>query len=729
MRFNLNLWSRRNPLIIIFAVLAQAVPMLKAEDPEITNYKTGIDAIWSGTKGVDYMEEYFYSDKLVSDRKVVYIKSDTLITLSHNQRNVARVGAMRVYGQIGVNGLDGIPNSGDEGKIRYRIDADMSWGPQWTNQGADASANPAYTVPLSFASMKYRDGSTVLGRTGNNGQPVSAKSKHLNYGVLDSFGDQWHTLQVADDDWFSTTDTEWRASDGKILHFVVNPKTPALSVRATGNAQFYTTPPKTYFLPKIHEQITYFNARTGSVTFELRDINGNNVNYRINAGPWKAAPNPTLTPADFVDGKNTLEYYYTGNAAHTKTRIVVKNPEFPSSGETHGYVAIGNSDNYSATLARRGKSPFKYHWDRGVSGASDTGNRSAWDAVQGKGLRFVPTGAFHNALIAKTNGVAAVQSGRTKSYATYAKEMVLQNGRTIDPVGFELHQPQNTGPTRELFYRGYWDVSHTLDLAYAYDLLISIFRSDQNPNGITPVEDHFIRDSIAGNIVECLMFTNSLQGSYEPVGFNDGGMWDTARKVGAVVGMFAIPTYSTSYYGTSGLDGNTTVYPYTPYPQFPMTWKQVFLDEDQPMRGYPELAQRGIGIEEYLLAPGGDFKDRVAYAGLMGSVLTHVANVLKFHYPAKKLPNLEAFFLKCVSGTVMGLKDGSGPNRRIFLSSFNGRFPVVANVGIPLMKSLPSTDPDSDAQQINGNMPIGMIWYDVDYVSGTLGAPTNASVK
>jgi hypothetical protein len=64
-------------------------------DTELTNYKSGIDlnfgdsATTAADKTVNYMEEYFYSSKTISDRKVVYIKSNLNITASHNSRNVA----------------------------------------------------------------------------------------------------------------------------------------------------------------------------------------------------------------------------------------------------------------------------------------------------------------------------------------------------------------------------------------------------------------------------------------------------------------------------------------------------------------------------------------------------------------------------------------------------------------------------------------------------------------
>ena len=52
---------------VLYAV--STVQGLHAADPELTNYKCGIDVVWGGTKGTEYQEEYWYHDKLVYDMK------------------------------------------------------------------------------------------------------------------------------------------------------------------------------------------------------------------------------------------------------------------------------------------------------------------------------------------------------------------------------------------------------------------------------------------------------------------------------------------------------------------------------------------------------------------------------------------------------------------------------------------------------------------------------------
>jgi hypothetical protein len=77
-----------------------------------------------------------------------YLRDSTRITLSHNALNSTSTneGYSPV---IGVNGPDSLPNSGDEGLIRYKIDRDLQWKYGWASRFWDtAKLNPAYTLPL-----------------------------------------------------------------------------------------------------------------------------------------------------------------------------------------------------------------------------------------------------------------------------------------------------------------------------------------------------------------------------------------------------------------------------------------------------------------------------------------------------------------------------------------------------------------------------------------------------
>lgn len=142
--------------LILIMVACLAVRLL-AQDPELTNYRTGIDVTWGGTKGTDYYEEYLYYDKPVYDAKVVYIKSTTPIAMVHNVRNKAFYHVSNGGNQvIGINGKDGIPNSGDEGVIRYKLDRDRQDYLIWSDNTARTTTSrvlPAYTAPSRWPTL------------------------------------------------------------------------------------------------------------------------------------------------------------------------------------------------------------------------------------------------------------------------------------------------------------------------------------------------------------------------------------------------------------------------------------------------------------------------------------------------------------------------------------------------------------------------------------------------
>lgn len=720
------------PLRCLASLCATLVgAQLLGQDATLTNYKTGIDTTFSGTAGVDYQEEYFFSDKLMSDRKVVYIKSSTAISLSHNSRNVSYAGS-GTYAPV---------SGGNNGTILYKIDRDLQWGPSW-GDGAGNKAfrvfsggtqsvaqfnNPTYTAPFTFDSLTYDGTTPVVGTTGPMGT-ITNWGSHYWRGTLDDFGDEWHVLTVADYDPF-VADVEGKSSDGKVILFVVNPKTPCLTITVTGNAQFYTTPPKAYFIPKVHKQTTYFSAGSGTISFSLKDINGNNVFYRINGGSWSAgASNPVLTAADFSLGSNTLEYYYAGNAAFTKTRIIVKDPDYPSTGESHGHLLWGNQAEYNAIVARLDREPYKSTFTNFLGNTNLVNPLTQFDTefATGKRIRYGKF-AIGNAFAAKVRGWTTNANGKSKTHALYAKQMLMESERTIDPVGFEINHSLRAIPTRELFYRGYYDMDVTFSLAFAYDLLIANFRANQHAGGITPIEDYFIRDSLAACAFEAMM----QEGHYSGQEFPDTGMWGTARNIGGLLVAMAMPSYSTPYYGTSGFDGNTTVYPWTPFPDTPLTWKKVFLDNDAALSGYPNLHHR-FGIEEYQINADGHFLDRVPYFDfpLMGHCFALAANLVKMHQPGYSFPHLEAAWIRAVSGTILGLKDPSEGTRRFStVTMLNQRFPAAAAIGIPWMKSLPNSDNQRESYSLYRAGVYGLVWYNDSAASVTVTAPTSAKVN
>jgi len=121
---------------------------LSAEAP--SNYKSGIDVLFEGEAGVAYVEEYFYHDKLLTDKKVVYIRSDTPIIMQHNERNYGgnmhgRWRSKQLGWFLGKAGLDGIAGGGDGGIMRYKIDPDKKFGNmEWADSDLYSSNIPGY---------------------------------------------------------------------------------------------------------------------------------------------------------------------------------------------------------------------------------------------------------------------------------------------------------------------------------------------------------------------------------------------------------------------------------------------------------------------------------------------------------------------------------------------------------------------------------------------------------
>ncbi len=712
-----------------------AAQMAGAADTELTNYNSGIDVTWGGTKGVDYCEEYYYSDKLIDDHKVVYIRDTTTIQMAHNDRNTANYARSRGWLGlvVGKNGRDGVANSGDEGTIRYKIDRDRQLKFKWTQNYAKTDAAlrfPAYTGPFRLKDQTFETGVPVVGTTGSNGGDVTSKENYYFRGLKDEFGDEWHVLAYGDDDEsFLRKETEFvdqsfYASDGKTVLLVVNPKTPCLTFRVTGNAQFYTTLPKAYWTPKLNAQTTYIDpGSNGQVTAEIRNLYGGVVFYSVNGAAFKPALGASITLPDsvFKAGSNSLRYYY--NPANIKTRTVFKSPGFPSASETHGTYLWPNSAAYSKTLSRIKRDPYLNIYS-GYKNRGDTSTQDLWDTNGRKGLRTKSWMPLRNAFVAMVEGWEFRRAGATKSHGRYAKEMLLESTRTVDPIGFEYNHSADAIPNREIHYRGYYDAVPVLDCLFAYDIMISKFRSNQVSGGITPIEDLFIRDRLAGFAYEAVQWGAGMNGVGAP------GMWGGARMMcGTSIGMI-LKEYSTSYYGTSGFGAKKTTYPLCPYENDKYTWKAALYDSATPLKKYPNLSwHTGIsdnGVESLFMAqdqtwaqkgyPVGTWLDKAAYfsPGLMGQHLMIWANMSKMFGSGKSDPRLEIGIANALSGDFIGAKDPSpqAGSTYTMLLYINERWADSAGDALTEVKSLAKTDPNSDTKAMQDAGVFGFAWYD-----------------
>lgn len=704
------------------------------------DYKCGISIRYSGTEGIDWIAEEMYHDPIVTSRRTVYIRDTTDISLFHNSLNSRASGIGGSLQQIGAAGPDGISGNADDGIIRYKIDGDMNSTALWADRNTTPRRFPtrplltAYTTPFAFEDLTYAPFASevkVLGTTGGNGQPISSRTDYYHYGILDSVRDEWHSMAIGDDDWAGwagpagAKEAFW-SSDGREQLFVLNPKTPCITVAKSGNAQFYTTPAKAYFIPKIHNQTTYIQPGTGSISVILTSLYGKDVHYRINGGSFTdaEAAKVVLDASDFSTGNNLLECYYEGNEDIVRTRTIVKNPPFPSAGESHGNLMWKDSIEFNKIAARLTTPTYSWYWNK-IRTDRDSNFQRYWDLYGWQGLRkpwigvhpSAGTKAFENAFIALVKGWdSRHSSGAAKTYAQYAKEMLLDNVLDLDTVGAELNPSADPSPCTENRGGGYYVVNNNFGYVPGYDLLIAHYRSDQHASGLTPIEDHFIRDKIAG-------FANSKVSGYASGG---PGMWATAEAAGVLMGGIAMPNYNTNYYGTSGYNGITTAtHLWTPFPTVPETWKQIFTDlvhatgtfpdrawdygPDRPDKDYDLLGNEGAG---YGFFDG----PNLGYWNLMQPSYLVLTNLSALH-TTREWPVIQKAYLYSVKGEMRGSL-GTGPiaEYRQLLQALNYRHPIVEGPGRQALIERGS----AQINTINS-----LIWFDDGSVTKNPTAPTN----
>jgi hypothetical protein len=588
------------PLIALFSLVI-SVPLF-ASNP-ITNYKSGISIGFAGEDEKAYAFERWYHDPLTDDHGVVYIKDSIKISLAHNERNTAYIKGPGVVAPEVVDPSKGV--------IRYRVDRDLNYKYSWVGGTFPDCSNgrpgpspagsvfPKFEAPFSFSELTFGpdDPSVkVVGATGPKpGVEISNRAEYYHRGMVDAAGDEWHIITVGDDDTGVDSFKEQArqlASDGKIHYFIVNPKTPAIYfTTASDKAQFYTTPIKHYFIPVLHEQTSYV---TGGVKINLVNIMSNApVYYRWDGqGEFLKYTAPISVDA-LKDGEHALEYYY--QTSHHRTRKIVKNPGYPSDkdvfadGSKHGYLLWKNDAEFqrvkerltgasdSPDVAIQQKVYQNYVKNRGGNGNM----QQPFDAVKRKGLKvdlreMNKEAPLINALVAQVEGL-----DKAASYASYSKQMMLENQYLVDWVGYELDQNFGAQPGYN-FSCGYYQSRPLIAIAFAYDLLITKFRPPTYADGFTPIEDLKIRDMMAQFTVTALMW----RGGYV-YGCPYLGMWGTARNIGGLVAALAMPSYNTPYLGTSGFDGATTNNKWLPFPDQAATWKQTEFLGNVPSMPYP----------------------------------------------------------------------------------------------------------------------------------------------
>ncbi len=682
-------------------VNVREVPVLLGNT--ISEVKSGITVTPQGVYGLDYLVENTYHDPLIDPRCIIYIRDDVSLEMTHNAMNL-------VAGNV--VGADG------GGIIRYRVDQNMTTRAKWAGS---EHRWPEYTAPISFAEMLYEPGAPVVGVTGPlPGATWSDRSAFYWRGMVGPFGDEWHVIAVGDDDEDPDLYYDAWASDGKVYTFVVNPTTPCISFTAAGaDAQWYTTPPKAHFVPKIHPQTTYL---LGEVLIELAALDGAEVQYSLRAegettDVWQVYTDPlsTLTEGLAADTRYELRYRI-GADGPVKTRILHYDPAYPSDSEPHPTNILWRGEEGLQRIRDRINDPAP---EREVY--RDTYAEVLYDSwYHQRGRATLMDGDRRNTIgmAMLCNAFPLIIDGfdQHPDAAAFLHDAMLDNILNLDPVGVEgVHSTNN--PCKEINYQGYYSVTTPLAMALAYDWVIADLRADRHPHGFTAVEDYKMRDMLAAFCLHtALRYVDDYSHWIDPNGY-DLGMWTTAWLFGANIISAVMPDYDSDVFGTSGAPGGTfdDPRPWTPFPTQAITWWDLATDKDAPTPGTPDMAKRS-GFWG-LLNEDVEWADRRGYWGgkMMGWLYYLNAN-FRVNFDAHRYPHFEAAFDQIVDGTLMpGKYPDEGPIHHYSVLLVNHRFGDLAAKIEPMLAAGTDVSEESIWYSTHYHQVLGLCLYEDDW--------------
>ena len=579
----------------------------------VTNHLSGISATLSGTGGEDYaIEKVFHEDGL--SELVFYMKSSVTVSLAHNEYNTHGVnneGAPPAL--VGILGEDGIANSGDEGDIYWKIDRDLQSSVYSAANGTIPGYVHAYSSPIDFSTATYDGTLSVLGTTGDNGGNFGVAPRYTTdifaYGQTDAYGNEWHTLSYWDDDKTmleaagvgASVISRKGASDGNTMFICFNPVTPVISLKAPEGEEFYTTPIKTYHVPKIWDQKTYLTSGV-KVNF-INLTNTSAIQYRVDGGTWQTYGG-TPVRADSIFSQTDTEILLEvrcGTAGEILKRTVVMEPGYPGATETHGNLLWADSTERQAVVTKvHNVEPFKTayntiqeEWAQGLT--DEVGDaRGLWTS----GASQAST-ALNNAFTMAMEG-----AGNAEEYAQAAKTRLMRMARW-QPLGYEC-TPDWATPGKDFLNELGQTIQMYAEAGVAYDLLAADYRRSQYAGGMSPIEEIWIREGLAKIAKSTLQMRNNWSAN---VGGGDTH-WGHGFELCVGVIAMAMPTYATPYYGVSGADRSTTntfvdgngKY-WNPFPDQGVTWYACVTDPSISTPGHPN--NRFTFRADYLLTDDG----------------------------------------------------------------------------------------------------------------------------
>ena len=610
---------------------------------ELDNTKSGISIALSGRNGADWAVERTFHDTSSGDQ-VIYLKSCVDISLAHNSWNtITKRDSTSLPAAIGADGPDGIPDSGDEGDIHFKIDRDMQ-AHLYNTKGSNLipSYAPRYAGPFSLGILTYDGTRPILGSVGDNGGPWGTHPRNTvdryAYGQTDAFGNECHTLTYWDDDeplFRRVYEDSHRqgASDGHWVYLCVNPLTPVIQFIAPPGQEYYTTPLKTYHIPKTWLQTTYLTSGVQIAFFNL--TNSEPVYFRIDGGAWHPLGEKNFIAGGVFPraGEPVLLEAKAGLDGPILRRAVVMDPPYPAAGEQHGFL-LWADENDRAGVVQKIKTiqPFKRSYEI-FTGSYYQGLNETFDDARGEWRAAASQAgtALSNAFTLAVDGAAA-----RAGLGLLAKKRLLRLAR-LEPVGNEQDINSAT-PAKDYLNELGQTIQEFADAGVAYDLLAKHFRRSDHPDGMSPIEELRIRDGLA----EIVKTTIQHRDNYSYTSGSGDTHWPHGYELAIGIIALAMPTYKTPYFGASGGD-RVTINDgsdgqgkfWNPLPDQGITWYEAATDPEVGCPGYPnnkappraefQISDDGFWTgpndlvgdgERYVVGPAGERLVDVKYGGL-----------------------------------------------------------------------------------------------------------------
>ncbi len=617
----------------MFHLLAVLTSLIMGKDIGIKF--TGISIDLSGAEGSDYVCERLWYDTTTDDDMVIYMKSSVTVTMSHNSDNIIVI-SDRVQ--------DAVNNEGD---IWYRIDGDQCvFNEKYTTfNDPQGPFNPQIYNILQF---KYSVSgpfnlSAFKGKNGDNGEPEYG-DKHFHYGVVDTFGDEWHTLMFWDDDSsHGGGGRSGHASDGKIVYIILDPKTPAITFTAPSGEEYYTTPPKMYYTPRIFPQISYITA--GVKIRLLNMTNSESLYYRVNAGTWSEYTGEITASSIFTSDNTIYDFEYrTGTAGTVKLRKIHYTPSQPAQTEQHPRLFVSDKTALAGVVAKMtgGDADWAEWYSVKVKRPADDflsvnyrmGRRDLKGAFNYTSYYYMIREIANKLFLTALAGVVETD----EKYYKQVKEGLLFL-YTVDPIGAENNDHRGGGPCNERFM--YAKGRCTQYTQQAYDLLFGYTRENGYAEGMTPIEHIKIRDNLAGQAAILIKY-NDGNGRYIFMVNAEKKEYGTSPRGANLEATYtalalAMPSYNTHYYGTSGADYTTpATHLYAPLLEMPVRWMDMHDNGTITFSGNPDFYNNSY--LKYLFEEDGSYlgTHRVGYIRMMlEDVLPFARNRVNFdgtHY-------------------------------------------------------------------------------------------------